>query len=129
MLMTNRPLPAGPRYRRRTLGLAALAFVSLLGAKGCDSNAIGVQDYGTVYGNVVDGSGKPIAQALVSATGTTTTVSTERDGAFSLVHVAVGEQTVTVRAAGFTTATADVIVTKDKNVAAGNIALASTVAH
>jgi hypothetical protein len=43
----------------------ALALVSLLGAKGCDSNYIGVQDYGSIQGNAVDQKGRPLSGAIV----------------------------------------------------------------
>jgi hypothetical protein len=123
----NRPLA---RLRRRDLALlGAVAFATLLGSKGCDSNYIGVQDYGSVIGNVVDQSGKPIPNAFVRITGTTTTSTTGPMGAFTIVHVAVGEQTVTAYAAGYDgQATADVIVVKDKTASAGNLSLLATTA-
>jgi hypothetical protein len=123
----NRP-PS--RLRRRhivLLGLASLA--TLVGAKGCDPNYIGVQDYGSVIGNVVDQAGKPIANAFVRITGTTTTSSTDARGGFLIQHVAVGQQTLTAYAGGFNgQATLDVIVVKDKTVSAGNLSLLSTTA-
>jgi len=109
------------------LGLASLA--TLVGAKGCDPNYIGVQDYGSVIGNVVDQAGKPIANAFVRITGTTTTSSTDARGGFLIQHVAVGQQTLTAYAGGFNgQATLDVIVVKDKTVSAGNLSLLSTTA-
>jgi hypothetical protein len=101
----------------------------LLGAKGCDSNYIGVQDYGSVIGNVVDQSGKPIANAFVRTTGSTATSTTDARGGFYIQHIAVGEQTLTAYAAGYTgQATIDVIVVKDKTASAGNLELLSTTA-
>ncbi len=61
--------------------------------------------------------------ALVSSTGTTSTVSTATNGSFTLNNVAVGEQTVSVSEPGYATATADVIVTKNQSVNAGNLTL------
>jgi hypothetical protein len=123
----KRPFP--PHYRRAVLILGTCAGLALLGAKGCDSNYIGVQDYGTVVGNVVDQAGKPIANAFVRTTGSTVTATTDPRGGFLLVHVAVGEQTVTAYAAGYNAqATADVIIAKDKTASAGNMQLLATMA-
>ena len=94
---------------------------------GCaNPSFIGVQDFGTVYGNAVSSTGQPVSSALVSSTGTTTTVQTAANGSFDLTNVAVGEQTVTVQAPGYATATADVVVTKDGSVNAGNVTLTVT---
>jgi muramidase (phage lysozyme) len=119
--------PLWPDRRRAVLTLCAFAGLALLGAKGCDSNYIGVQDYGTIIGNVVDQAGKPIANAFVRTTGSTVTATTDPRGGFTLVHVAVGEQTVTAYAAGYNAqATADVIVAKEKTASAGNMQLLAT---
>jgi hypothetical protein len=107
------------------LGLASLA--TLVGAKGCDPNYIGVQDYGSVIGNVVDQAGKPIANAFVRITGTTTTSTTDAHGEFLIRHVAVGQQTISAYAAGYNAqATLDVVVVKDQTASAGNLSLLST---
>jgi biotin carboxyl carrier protein len=104
--------------RRSLLGIALLALA------GCaDPNLIGVQDYGTIYGNAVSSTGQPISNALVSATGIVATGYSSTTGYFSLTMVAVGEQTVTVSSPGYATATADVIVTKGQPVNAGNLVL------
>lgn len=102
-----------------TLGAAALA--------GCaNPNFIGVQDYGYVVGNVVDQNSKPVAGALVSATGTTATSRTDQTGTFNLQNVAIGEQTVTVSAAGFASSTATAIVVKNQGVTVPTLKLTST---
>jgi len=107
------------------LGLASLA--TLVGAKGCDPNYIGVQDYGSVIGNVVDQAGKPIPNAFVRITGTTTTSSTDAHGAFLIQHVAVGQQTISAYAAGYNgQVTLDVVIVKDQTASAGNLSLLST---
>ena len=107
------------------LGLASLA--TLVGAKGCDPNYIGVQDYGSVIGNVVDQAGKPIANAFVRVTGTTTTSTTNAHGEFLIQHVAVGQQTITAYAAGYNAqATLDIVVVKEQTASAGNLSLLST---
>jgi hypothetical protein len=116
-------------HRRHVILLGLASFATLVGAKGCDPNYIGVQDYGTVIGNVVDQAGKPIANAFVRITGTTTTSSTDAHGEFLIQHVAVGQQTLTAYAAGYNgQATLDLIVVKDKTASAGNLSLLSTTA-
>ena len=126
--MTNRPPHSTPRYRRRTLLQLAASLAVLAGCT--NPNFIGLQDFGTINGNVVDQSGKPIAQALVSSTGTSSIYNTQSNGSFNLINVAVGEQTVTVSAPGYlNSATATVIVVKNQNVTAGNLVLTSVSGH
>jgi hypothetical protein len=127
----NRPLGLTGRLatRRGVALLGALSLATLVGAKGCDSNYIGVQDYGSVIGNVVDQAGRPIANAFVRTTGSTATSTTDPKGGFFIQHVAVGAQTVTAYASGYDgNVTMDVIVVKDKTVSAGNMSLLSSVA-
>lgn len=101
---------------------AGFGLLVLLGANGggCSQpGVVGVQDYGTVTGRVLDAStNQPIANALVSV-GSLYTASTDGRGGFVLDHVPVGQQTVTVRAPAYTTVTADVTVTKDQGVSIG----------
>jgi hypothetical protein len=85
-------------------------------------NVVGVQDFGRVVGRVLDAmTNRPIANALVSV-GSLYTVRADVNGAFNLRAVA-GDQTVTARAAGYTTATADTTITKDGTVSIGYIRL------
>ncbi len=96
---------------------AGVASVLLLGANGggcsSDPNHIGVQDYGSVTGRVIDAkTNQPINSALV-AIGTTVTATTDAQGGFTLLHVPVGTETVTASAAGYTTSTVDIKVKKD----------------
>ena len=91
---------------------------------GCSSppNVVGVQDYGTVTGRVLDAmTNRPIPNALVSV-GSLYTSRADAKGAFMLRSV-VGDQTVTARAAGYGTATADTTITKDATVSIGYIRL------
>ena len=114
-MMTRRSLLFG------LVGAGALA--------GCaNPNFIGIQDYGTIIGNVVDSSGKPIVGALVSATGTSSTYRTVGDGSFSLPQVAVGTQMVSISAPGYGPPAAPPggVVTKDGTLSLGNIVLPST---
>lgn len=126
--MNDRLLRGRIHHRLAALGagLLSLTFAATLG--GCaNPNFIGVQDYGTIIGNVVDSAGKPINGALVSSTGTSSTFRSVADGSFTLPQVAVGTQTLVVSAPGFAAPAAPVtvVVTKDASVSAGNIALPS----
>ena len=105
-----------------------LGIVSTATLAGCTNpNFIGVQDYGTIIGNVVDGSGKPLAGALVSSTGSSSTFRTAGDGSFTLPQVAIGTQTISVSAPGYAPPATQpsVVVPKNGTVAAGNIVLVS----
>jgi hypothetical protein len=124
--MFDRPHEARRRYRiaRRTIlgGVSAIAF----GLAGCaNPTFIGVQDYGSIYGNVLDSNNKPIGGALVTATGTNNTIRSGPDGSFTLPQVAVGTQTLTVSAPGYGQPAnpISVLVVKNQAVSAGNIVL------
>ncbi len=111
-------------FRLRT---AVIAGSLLLTLSGCaNPTFIGVQDYGSVYGNVVSTAGAALGGVLVSSTGSTTVVTSAPNGSFTLNNVAVGEQTVTAQSAGYATTMTTVVVTKDQSVNAGNIQLAAT---
>ncbi|MGA2759417.1 MAG: carboxypeptidase regulatory-like domain-containing protein [Candidatus Cybelea sp.] len=85
-------------------------------------NVVGVQDFGHVTGRVLDAmTNRPIPNALVSV-GSLYTTRADVNGAFTLRTVA-GDQTVTARAAGYGTATADTTITKDTTVSIGYIRL------
>jgi hypothetical protein len=103
--------PLGSTLRR---GLCALsAGAALLALAACnDPNDIGVQDYGTIYGTVLTVKNAPIEGALVSAAGYQ--ARTNAAGGFTL-RVPIGQQTVTVNAAGFKSASVDVDVLKNQS--------------
>ncbi len=85
-------------------------------------NVVGVQDFGRVAGRVLDAmTNRPIANALLSV-GSLYTTRADATGAFILRAVA-GDQTVTARAAGYSTATADTTIPKDVTVSIGYIRL------
>ena len=91
---------------------------------GCSppANVVGVQDYGRVIGRVLDAmTNRPVSNALVSV-GSLYTMRADVNGAFDLRAVA-GDQTVTARAAGYTTATSDTTIPKDGSVSVGYIRL------
>ncbi len=98
---------------------AVLLFV--LGAQGggCGTtNIVGVQDYGSITGRVIDSSNnQPIPSALVSV-GELFTASADTQGVFTLPRVPVGQQSVTARSPGYATASVTVTVTKNQTVAA-----------
>lgn len=105
---------------------AVLGFVLLLGADsgGCSQpHVVGVQDYGSVAGRVLDATTNlPIANALVSV-GSLYTASSDGRGGFVIAHVPIGQQTVTVRAPAYVTVTTTVAVTKDQGVSVGYVRL------
>lgn len=85
-------------------------------------NVVGVQDFGHVAGRVLDAmTNRPIPNALVSV-GSLYTARADVNGGFLLRAVA-GDQTVTARAAGYSTATADTTIPKDATVSIGYIRL------
>lgn len=92
---------------------------------GCSPSpgVVGVQDYGQVVGRVLDAmTNRPIPAAIVSV-GSLYTASADARGAFRLVRVPAGDQTVTARAPGYSTADGDVTVFKDKAASVGYLRL------
>lgn len=90
-------------------------------------NVVGVQDFGRVTGRVLDAmTNRPIANALLSV-GSLYTARADSTGAFVLRAVA-GDQTVTARAPGYTTVTADTTIAKDSTVSIGYIRLVALTA-
>ncbi len=92
---------------------------------GCSASpgVVGVQDYGQVVGRVLDAmTNRPIPAAIVSV-GSLYTASADARGAFVLARVPAGDQTVTARAPGYSTADGDVTVLKDKYASVGYLRL------
>jgi hypothetical protein len=78
-----------------------------------DPNSIGLQEYGTIYGTVLNvKTNQAIGGALVSAAGYI--ARTDPKGGFQL-RVPIGSQSVTVIAPGFKTATVDISVLKNQS--------------
>ena len=95
--------------RNIVLGLVLLLAMG----DGCSNGVVGVQDYGSISGRVLDATNnKPVPNAIISV-GSLFTATADAQGAFNLPHVPVGDQSVTARAPGFTTASQDVRVHKD----------------
>ncbi len=85
-------------------------------------NVVGVQDYGRVAGRVLDATtNRPIPNALLSV-GSIYATHADVNGGFVLRAVA-GDQTVTARAAGYSSASADTTIPKDATVSIGYIRL------
>jgi len=85
-------------------------------------NVVGVQDFGRVVGRVLDAmTNRPIPNALLSV-GSLYTTNADVNGAFDLRAVA-GDQTITARAPGYSTVTADATIAKDQTVSVGYIRL------
>jgi hypothetical protein len=106
------------------LRLFAPVFAALLG--GCiDPNYIGVQDYGSVNGRVIDAkTNVPVNGAIVSV-GSLEVQHTVSDGSFLLNHIPVGTQTMVVQAPGYRTTTLQIAVVKGQVAPAGLVSLAS----
>lgn len=80
----------------------ALVLVVLVGATGCDEQTLGPQAEGDIDGTVQRAdSGAPIAEATVSTSPPTQSVSTGSDGAFRLAGVEMGNYTITAEKQGF----------------------------
>ena len=105
-------LQAAGRIR---LALLFALFAATVGAKGCDSNYIGVQDYGSVVGRVIDAkTNLPIGGVLVNV-GSLYVTRSAADGTFTLPKVPVGSQEVDFSATGYQAAPGvTVAVAKDQ---------------
>jgi hypothetical protein len=105
--------------RRLLLGFVFLLTV----ADSCNNGVVGVQDYGAVTGRVLDAmTNHPIANAIVSV-GSLYTVTADANGAFILPRIPIGQQTVSARMPGFSTASSQVRVRKQETSQAGYLRL------
>jgi hypothetical protein len=85
----------------------------------CNNGVVGVQDYGSVTGRVLDATtNRPIPTAIVSV-GSLYVSSADAQGAFTIPHVPIGLQSVTARMPGFTTTQMQLRVKKDQTAQAG----------
>ena len=107
--------------RRLVLGLVFL----LATGDSCGNGIVGVQDYGSVTGRVLDASTNlPIASAIVSV-GSLYTGTADQNGAFTLQNIPVGQQIVKARMPGFSTASEQIVVKKDRTTQAGYLRVVS----
>lgn len=105
--------------------LLGLVFLLVLGANGggCNNSVVGVQDYGSVSGRVLDATtNAPIPQAYVSVGSLFVSVA-DKHGGFVIGRVPVGDQEVDARSPGYATAGTTVTILKDQTASAGFIRL------
>lgn len=88
----------------RKLWVLGLVFLLSLGANGggCSNpNAVGVQQYGTIVGRILDATNnRPVSGVLVSV-GSLFTATSDPNGAFTLSNIPIGHQEVTASAPGY----------------------------
>ena len=88
----------------RKFWVLGFVFLLSLGANGggCSNpNAVGVQQYGTIVGRILDATtNRPVANALVSV-GSLYTAYSDPNGAFTLSNIPIGHQEVTASAPGY----------------------------
>src|SRR5271154_12338 len=95
----------------RNLVLGLVVFLAM--GDSCNNGVVGVQDYGSVTGRVLDATtNRPISAAIISV-GSLYTASADGYGAFTMQRIPIGQQTVTARMPGFTTVSQVVRVRKD----------------
>ncbi len=105
--------------RKVVLGLVLLLAMG----DSCNNGVVGVQDYGSVSGRVLDAmTNQPIADAIVSV-GSLFVSTADAKGGFVIPHVPIGNQSLTARMPGFTTVTVMVRVRKDEPAQAGYVRL------
>ncbi len=103
------------KLRYGVLGLVLLLGLGADGG-GCNGSPVGVQDYGTITGRVIDAAtNRPVGGALVSV-GSLYTVYADPQGAFTLSGVPTGTQTVTARSPGYSLGTGRILVRKQQTV-------------
>lgn len=88
----------------RKLWVLGFVFLLSLGANGggCSNpNAVGVQQYGTIVGRILDATNnRPVSGVLVSV-GSLFTATSDPNGAFTLSNIPIGHQEVTASAPGY----------------------------
>lgn len=101
----------------RKLWVLGFVFLLSLGANGggCSNpNAVGVQQYGTIVGRILDATNnQPVGNVLVSV-GSIYTGYSDPNGAFTLSNIPIGHQAVTASKAGYERNSAEATVHQDK---------------
>lgn len=101
----------------RKLWVLGFVFLLSLGANGggCSNpNAVGVQQYGTIVGRILDATtNRPVASVLVSV-GSLYTAYSDPNGAFTLSNIPIGHQEVTASAPGYERGSAQATVHDSK---------------
>jgi hypothetical protein len=104
------------------IGIAAGA----LSACGPNPNGMGVADYGTVTGRVVDTQSlQPITGATIAIGNMVSITAVSDQGGFVLRDIPVGTQTLTISAIGWQSYRTQIRVTKNQATDAGVIGLPS----
>lgn len=118
------------RTLSRTL-LALLAAATLLAA-GCENpNGGGLQQFGNITGRLIDDStGAPVAVSpIYISVGATVVSQVDNQGGFTIQHVPIGKQTVTINAITYVPTSFDVNVVKDQTSDVGYVRIKSTLAQ
>lgn len=106
----------------RKLWVLGCVFLLSLGANGggCSNpNAVGVQQYGSIVGRILDATtNRPVAGALVSV-GSLFTATSDPNGAFTLSNIPIGHQEVTASAPGYQRNATTVMVRENQTANAG----------
>jgi len=106
----------------RKLWVLGFVFLLSLGANGggCSNpNAVGVQQYGTIVGRVLDATNnQPVGNVLISV-GSIYTAYSDPNGAFTLSNIPIGHQAVTASKAGYERNSTDAAVHQDKTTDVG----------
>ena len=114
-----------PKSTRRAF---AAALVALCGCAP-NPNGMGVADFGSVTGRVVDRQSLQAIPGAVISIGNLAGV-TDSTGAFTIDHIPVGTQTVRITAVGWVATTVDVTVLKNQQTAIPDpIGLVSSLNH
>jgi hypothetical protein len=83
------------------LGLVLMMCLGSNGGGCSNPNAIGVQQYGSIVGRVLDATNnRPVPNVLISV-GSVYTASSDPQGAFTLSGIPIGPQDVTANAPGY----------------------------
>jgi hypothetical protein len=107
---------------------AALVAACAFAACAPNPNGLGVADFGTVTGNVIDlQTQQPIPNATVNI-GSGIVGTTDPSGGFVLRNVPVGTQPIHIAIPGWQSYSGTVTVTKDQTTDVGNIQLPSDLA-
>jgi hypothetical protein len=106
----------------RKLWVLGFVFLLSLGANGggCSNpNAVGVQQFGTIVGRILDATNnRPVANVLVSV-GSLYTAYSDPNGAFTLSNIPIGHQVVTARMQGYEDNSLTVVVHQDQTTNSG----------
>lgn len=116
-------------YTKLSRRASIIGLVAVLTGCGPNPNGLGVADFGSVSGRVLDAAHptQPIQQFTVSIGGQSRTVSPAANGQFGVDNVPIGTQSLTIFAIGYQTyVQPGIVVLKDQTTVIPDIGLAST---